>query len=255
MEIAQTRPWFSYDSGPFKGDEPFYFDTAEFPWVKDLEANWEEIRDELLALIGEQDDSMVPYPNKEMTSRPNQWKTFGLMFWTVKSKTNCEKCPRTWELLKNIPHLTAASFNLLEAGTTIKPHHGDTNAIIRCHLGLEVPAPAPQCAFRVGTETRSWEEGKMLMFCDAHTHTAWNNTGRKRYILVLDIMRPGFVGRKNATCARVLSSIYMEVAYQRRPWLRRYFGGKAGRAVVFNLFKAFFRTSLTARLPFSRMPS
>lgn len=255
MQSNQTDPWFSYDGKPFKGNEPFYFDKKKFPWVGQIESQWTVIRDELMALIREHEDSMVPYPNREMTSKPNQWKTFGFMFWTIKSSENCEKCPQTWEILRSVPNVLAGSFNLLAPHTTIKPHQGDTNAIIRCHLGLVIPASAPQCAFRVGNEIRSWKEGEIHMFCDAHNHTSWNNTGSNRYIMVLDIMRPEYAAKTKTICSRVLSSIYLEVAYQRHQWLRRYFSSKAGKALVFGIFRAVFHLALSARLRLPSLPS
>lgn len=243
-----TKPFFSYYSGHFKGREPFYFDKSEFSWVRSIEAQWKEMRDELMELIKEHEASLVPYANNEMTSKKNQWKTFGFMFWTVKSEENCAKCPKTWKILSSIPNLTTASFNLLEGGTTIKEHYGDTNAIVRCHLGLVVPAPAPQCAFRVGTETRSWKEGEFLMFCDAHNHTAWNNTDKRRYILVLDVIRPEFVSQKISISSRVLASINHEVAYQKRPWLSKICGGWAKKSIAFPLFRAYYWIALQLRL-------
>lgn len=246
---VSNKPWFADGGGVFKGKEPFYFDTEEFPWVKEVESQWQVIRDELKAMLAEEQGVLVPYANKEMTSRPDQWKTFGMMFWTLKFKEKCAKCPKTWDILKNIPNMTAASFNLLEAQTTIKPHHGDTNAIIRCHMGLVVPAPAPRCGFRVGTETRSWEEGRFLMFCDAHEHTAWNNTDRKRYILVVDIMRPEFAGRAKSVSSRVLASINSAVLYQDKAWMKRLFGGRISRAGVFAFLQITAYIAMLLRIP------
>jgi aspartyl/asparaginyl beta-hydroxylase (cupin superfamily) len=137
-----------------------------------------------------------------------------------------------------VPNICAISFNLLEPNTTIKPHNGDTNAIIRCHMGLEVPAAAPRCAFRVGSEIRSWEDGKFLMFCDAHEHTAWNNTERRRYILVVDVMRPEYVALKRRVSSRVLASISLQIYYQRFAWLKRYASGRFGKAAVTGLLRA-----------------
>jgi aspartyl/asparaginyl beta-hydroxylase (cupin superfamily) len=233
-----SRPWFAEGGTPFHGDEPFFFDPAAFAWTAAVEAQWQTIRDELLALIATDEGSLAPYANLEMTSRPNRWKTFGIMFWTLRKQAHVRKAPKTWAILKDIPGLCAVSFNLLEPNTTIKPHHGDTNAIIRCHMGLEVPAGAPKCAFRVGTETRSWQEGRWLIFCDAHEHTAWNNTDKRRYILVIDVMRPEYEAQRLAVAARVLASIKREIYYQRHAWLGRWFGGRTGRAVVFSLLRA-----------------
>jgi|SRR5947209_2152203 len=254
MPSKQLKPWFHYEGGAFKGKEPLYFDKNDFPWVKRIESQWTVIRDELMTLIKEHESSMVPYANREMTSKRDQWKTFGLMFWTIKSRNNCKKCPKTWDLLNSIPNVLAGSFSLLEAGTTIKPHQGDTNAIIRCHLGLVIPGPAPQCAFRVGTEVRGWAEGEFLMFCDAQTHTAWNNTNSKRYIMIVDIMRPEYAARTKSICSRVLSAIYLEIVYQRKEWLRRHFNNRRRKDMVFGVLNTFFQLALRFRISLSEYP-
>lgn len=252
---AQLKPWFSEGNHTFTGNEPFFFDTDDYPWVKELEANWTVIRDELQALLAKNEIELQPYANKEMTSRADKWKTYGMMFWSFKSDENCERCPKTWELISKVPNLLAASFNLLEEHTTIKPHFGDTNAHIRCHMGLMVPGSAPQCAFRVGTETRSWEEGKFFMFCDAHEHTAWNNTNAVRYVLVLDILRPEFVKQRNSIISRVLSSIRLEVTYQNKPWLRKLMGASWRKQFMFKTYVSFFRTMLALGVNKGKKPT
>ncbi|USX20869.1 aspartyl/asparaginyl beta-hydroxylase domain-containing protein [Oxalobacteraceae bacterium OTU3REALA1] len=231
--LSAPALWFSEDGGLFHGNEPFYYNPADYPWVRHIEDNWTTIRDELKALTAQDTASLTPYANMAMTTKPNQWKTFGLMFWLNEVKEHTARCPKTWALLKQIPHLSSASFNLLEPHTTIKPHHGDTNAVIRCHLGIDVPAPAPKCAFRVGDDIRSWEDGKMLMFCDAHEHTAWNNSDQQRYILVLDVLRPELSAGKRWTAARVLASISMAICYQRAAWMRKFLGHRVGKSLVF----------------------
>lgn len=252
MTASASTLWFADAGRPFTGSEPFFYDTAAFPWVKQVESQWTVIRDELLGKLAQDEKILVPYVNKEMTSRPNQWKTLGLMFWTVRSETNCRHFPKTWSILKDVPGIIAISLNLLEEETTIKPHVGNTNAIIRCHLGLVVPEPAPRCGFRVGGETRSWDEGKFLMFCDAHQHTAWNNTNRKRYILVADIMRPEFARSRLMASSRVLAGIYHEAAYQSDTWCKRWFGGARGQALTFSLFRAYYWSSLAGRVLLAR---
>ncbi len=61
------------------------------------------------------------------------------------------------------------------------------NCRLICHLPLIVPKG---CWFRVGNETREWEEGKMLIFDDSIEHEAKNPTGELRIILLFDIWRP-----------------------------------------------------------------
>jgi hypothetical protein len=120
---------------------------------------------------------------------------------------------------------------------------------------LVIPAPAPQCAFRVGSETRGWKEGEFLLFCDAHPHTAWNNTGEKRYILLLDVIRSEYASDKKDVCSRVLAGLNLEIAYQRSEWLRRKFSTKKRKAMLYGLLRRCIYAALCARLPIPSLPS
>ncbi|MEH1125600.1 aspartyl/asparaginyl beta-hydroxylase domain-containing protein [Micromonospora sp. CPCC 206061] len=52
--------------------------------------------------------------------------------------------------------------------------------VYRAHLGLVVPDG--DCAPRVGTQTRRWQEGDLFGLDDTVNHEAWNRTrhGRAR---------------------------------------------------------------------------
>jgi aspartyl/asparaginyl beta-hydroxylase (cupin superfamily) len=93
-------------------------------------------------------------------------------------------------LIESSPNVTTDALSIRDPETTIKPHIGDTNAIARCHLGLMVPASLPECGIRVAGQERVWEQGRVLIFCDAHPHTAWNHTTERRVILFVDEVRP-----------------------------------------------------------------
>jgi aspartyl/asparaginyl beta-hydroxylase (cupin superfamily) len=249
MFEQRPRPWTTYDTRGHPAHEPHVYDPAAFDWVPEVEAQWTTIRDELRSAIGEQDGVLQSYPDPNMTNRKGAWKTAGLMYWTFPSDRYIAMFPKTWAILKKIPHLTSASLLLLEPNSTIKPHLGDANAMIRCHMGLIVPAPAPRCGLRVKGTTFSWEEGRILMFNDAHEHTAWNNTDQNRYILSFDVMRPEFVGMEKWVSSRVLGNIYVDVMLMRHAWLRRLFGNKWGEAVLRRLAYAMFRTLMFLKLP------
>ena len=47
---------------------------------------------------------------------------------------------------------------------------------------------------RVGSETRSWEEGKCLVFDDSFEHEVWNAGQGTRIVLVLDVWHPDLTG-------------------------------------------------------------
>ena len=78
-------------------------------------------------------------------------------------------------------------FSCLEPGTRVAPHSGPTNVRLRCHLALEVP---PDCGMRVGGVERPWEPGRCVVFDDSFEHEVWNDSRRRRVVLVLDLWHP-----------------------------------------------------------------
>jgi hypothetical protein len=85
------------------------------------------------------------------------------------------------------------------------PHHGVTNAQLKLHLGLVVPAlgggvyddaraadPAavPCAVLRVGNETRAWVQGRVLAFDDSFEHEVENRCDDERVVLQLVFAHP-----------------------------------------------------------------
>jgi len=220
---------------------PCFYDPAGRDYVQHVEKHWRVIREELLAAVSAEDTGMEAYRDLEKTDRTAAWKTVGLMYWTLKSRVNIARFPKTWEVFRSIPNLSSCSLHLLEPKASIKPHIGDTDAMYRCHMGLVVPGTLPQCGFRVGDETRSWEEGKVFIFNDARLHTAWNNTDHDRFVISFDVMRPEFADRRFWIASQVLGKIWVEVLYQHVGFLRRFFSARPIKGVFFVIAKAYFR--------------
>lgn len=241
-----ARPWLSDANVPYPNNMPSLYNPGSFDFVKQVEAQWHVIRDELLRVVQDAHAAREfrPYRDIEKTDKDAAWKTAGLMYWTIKSKTNIHLFPKTWAVFKDIPNVTSCSLHLLEPHATIKPHIGDTDAMYRCHMGLVVPAPLPRCGFRVENETVGWEEGKIFIFNDACQHTAWNNTNGNRYVISFDVMRPEYVKQKYWIASQVLGKIHVEVMYQHIAWLRRYFDKKWIRSLLFPVFKAWWRLKI-----------
>jgi ornithine lipid ester-linked acyl 2-hydroxylase len=160
-----------------KVGNPVFFSVEQFPWAQNLEANWATIRQEL--------DQVLPYtealPNyQDISDRQtqitddNRWKTFFFCAFGFRSAANCERCPQTWALIKDIPGLQVAFFSIFAPHKHIPEHTGKHKGIIRYHLALKVPEPAAACGIRVGNQVVHWEEGKSLLFDDTFPHEAWN---------------------------------------------------------------------------------
>jgi len=201
--------WFSlYTEKEYNGDETPYVDVSSIEGVKKLEQNYLIILEELYAFL--KIDHLKIHFNPTMVEKAQTWKVQGLRGWCRENYKKQKYFKNTMTLLDSIPNVTNISFNLLEPDSKIKPHSGDTNAIIRCHLGLKIPATAPVCALKVKGEVKEWQAGKVVGFNDAFTHEAWNLTNETRIILLFDIMKPQYIKQKNRVCAVVLTSLFLQ---------------------------------------------
>jgi len=106
---------------------------------------------------------------------------------------NAAHCPATMAFLQGMeqPWVSGcganAMFSLLAPQTTIPAHVGVANFRLLCHLPLIVPG---KCWFRVGAETRDFEQGKAWVFDDTIEHEAQNETDQLRVILIFDLWHP-----------------------------------------------------------------
>ena len=157
-----------------------FFEASCFPSVVALEDNWEVIREEYDSISS----GAIPYLEEDLYR--GEWDVFPLIAFGKKDERRCELCPKTWELVKDIPGLTTASFSVLGAYTEIHPHTGFTNKVLRCHLGLKIPHG---CAIIVGEQARRWQEGKCLIFDDTIEHSAYNKNDEDRVVLLLDFKK------------------------------------------------------------------
>jgi aspartyl/asparaginyl beta-hydroxylase (cupin superfamily) len=178
-----------------------FFPRDRFPWLDAIEARWEAMRDEFLAVLRE-DQGFAPYvayPSDvplnqwaELNQSP-RWSAFHLIRMGRRVDENAARCPRTLEALQHAPQpvmpgrTPSAMFSLLRPRTRIPAHTGVTNARLVVHLPLVVPEG---CGFRVGNDTREWVPGKAWVFDDTIEHEAWNDSDVLRTVLIFDIWHP-----------------------------------------------------------------
>lgn len=187
-----------------------FYGREEFPWVSAVEDATDDIRAELEGLLADSRDSFSPYLTHSPDEPLNQWRELNQSRrWSAlflykdgeRQEANAARCPKTLAALGQapivrIPHRGPTHFfSLLEPKTRIPPHTGTTNTRLTVHLPLIVP---PGCGFRVGTQTREWHPGKLLIFDDTIEHEAWNDSERLRAILMFDIWHPHLTGPERA---------------------------------------------------------
>ncbi|MEQ1865435.1 MAG: aspartyl/asparaginyl beta-hydroxylase domain-containing protein [Micropepsaceae bacterium] len=179
-----------------------FYDEAQFPWLKDLEAGTDAVERELDALLGEPEPGFRPYlnhpdgvPLNETASLNKSLDWSAYFFWDDGKRVDahCRQCPQTSALIDAMPlaqvpgYTPAAFFSNLRPGVRIPPHTGVTNTRLIVHLGVRVPE---HCSFRVGNETRDWRRGRAWIFDDTIEHEAKNDSGEARVILIFDIWNP-----------------------------------------------------------------
>jgi aspartyl/asparaginyl beta-hydroxylase (cupin superfamily) len=215
-----TKLWFSiFDfSFDYRGQEPGFIEER-FNWTEAFENQYTSIETELFEYLKNQE--LEAYFNQSMVNRSNTWKTISLKWWGIEFRKRQKFFPVTSALLKEYPELISLSFNQLEPHGMIKPHCGDTNAIFRCHMGIEIPDVLPLTGLRVKNEWREWKKGKWLIFMDAYNHEALNNSDKKRIIMVVDYLRPEFQRRKKKVISTVLTSLFLQKRAERWPILKK----------------------------------
>ncbi len=192
------------DFAIYKSDEPALYNPDNYPEVKFVLDNYSLIRNEADDYINRRIDISYKNPGAPKMTYPESWKNIYFKNYLLKNKLGKKYFPRTYELLNSNPNITLAGITMLAPGSKLMRHCGETNGIVRCHLGLKVPGKLPEIGFQVLDQTVSWEEGKVFAFNDAFQHEAWNNTSEYRFVLVFDFIRPEFNHLRTWICARCL---------------------------------------------------
>ena len=177
-----------------------FYEREEFAWIADVEAMTARIGQELAAVLAQRTGFSpyvetprdAPAPNNPLRNDPS-WSAY--YFWRGGAvvEDHAVRCPTVMEALAlaPMPIITGRSpmalWSLLTPGTHIRPHNGLLNTRLICHLPILTP---PDCALRVGAETRPWREGEMLVFDDSIEHEAWNRSNQTRVVLLFEIWRP-----------------------------------------------------------------
>jgi aspartyl/asparaginyl beta-hydroxylase (cupin superfamily) len=181
-----------------------FYDTAQFPWLSQITAQTDAIREELLVLLKEDGAEFAPYvqhpdgvPLNQWAelNRSPRWSAFFLWKDGARVDAHCARCPGTaaaaaveaLPLARMSGYAPTVFFSTLEPHTRIPPHTGATNARLIVHIPLIVPE---RCSFRVGNDVREWKPGEALVFDDTMEHEAVNDSDKLRVVLIFDIWNP-----------------------------------------------------------------
>ncbi|XP_069587498.1 aspartyl/asparaginyl beta-hydroxylase isoform X4 [Ranitomeya imitator] len=166
-------------------------ETGYTDLVRAMEANWKVIRDEGLAVMDESKGLFLP--EDENLREKGDWSQYTLWQQGRKNEKSCKAAPKTCALLERFPESTGCrrgqiKYSVMHPGTHVWPHTGPTNCRLRMHLGLVIPRQG--CKIRCANDTRSWEEGKVLIFDDSFEHEVWQDANSYRLIFIVDVWHP-----------------------------------------------------------------
>ncbi|XP_061094027.1 aspartyl/asparaginyl beta-hydroxylase isoform X7 [Conger conger] len=179
VDSLKAQPWWT-------ARETTYTDL-----VKMLEKNWKTIREEALSLMDTSRGLFMP--EDENLREKGEWGQFTLWQQGKKVEKSCHSVPKTCALLERYPEATGCKrgqikYSVMQPGTHVWPHTGPTNCRLRMHLGLVIPAQG--CSIRCTNQTRTWEEGKVLIFDDSFEHEVWQDASSFRLIFIVDVWHP-----------------------------------------------------------------
>lgn len=196
-----------------------FYPREAMPWLPALEAATDDIRAELLQVLREDSAAFRPYVERH--ARLPHLNALGLLdnpawsaFFLTKNgepvPQNAARCPKTMAALAEVPlalvkgRSPSVIFSLLRPGAHIPPHTGEVNTRLICHLPLIVP---PDCALRVGNDTRAVVEGKAWVFDDTVEHEAWNRSNQTRVILLFEVWRPELTAEERRLVSAMFEAI------------------------------------------------
>uniref|UniRef100_A0A182YJ93 Aspartyl/asparaginy/proline hydroxylase domain-containing protein n=1 Tax=Anopheles stephensi TaxID=30069 RepID=A0A182YJ93_ANOST len=191
VEGLRSRPFWTVEQTTY---------TTELELIR---AQWQQVRDEGMKLLN---SAGVFVKESENLRDRGDWKQLELFSRGARIERNCARAPLTCRLVEQ--YFPAArtckrgqvKFSVMHPGTHVWPHCGPTNCRIRAHLGLSVPQGT---YIRVAEETRSWENGKWLIFDDSFEHEVWHNGTETRLVLIVDFWHPELTESQRRTLSPI----------------------------------------------------
>lgn len=214
-EIDLQRPSLFYYPGlPQKR----FYEPTDFPWLNPMLALLPAMRAEWEAIAAAGASGFFPYVESH-ADRPapnnpllGSYDWTALHFWRSGEivAENAQRCPATMQALSHAPMPRVASrspnahWSRLKPGAHITPHTGMLNTRLICHIPIKT---ARGCSLRVGSETRTWEDGIPLIFDDSIEHEARNAGVHDRVVLLFEIWRPEVPEEDREAIGRLFKAI------------------------------------------------
>jgi len=166
-----------------------HYEAQQFPELQTIEDNWQDIRDEALALYSAGHITIKDDLPASSFYKDNRWTSFYLKLYDSDIPSARELAPKTMALIDKVPSMNLALFACLNPGKAINNHHDPFAYTLRYSLGLSTPNSDDSGIIVNGVDYK-WRDGESVIFDETYLHNAYNNTDKPRIILMTDIDRP-----------------------------------------------------------------
>ncbi|MFJ8934891.1 aspartyl/asparaginyl beta-hydroxylase domain-containing protein [Streptomyces sp. NPDC102365] len=189
--LQRAAKWVMPGISPTPWHDPHaYAELA--PFVRELEANSRLIKEEFRSAWTARREVFSDY--EHYLTRQRNWKALYLFREGGLVEESAAVVPAAHRVVKDFAvdtgilcPLLECHFSTLLPGAVIEPHHDLWNFSINLHLAVDIP---DGCGITVAGETRSWEEGKCLLFDYSFEHEARNEGTAPRTCLLIDLWHP-----------------------------------------------------------------
>jgi len=174
----------------------------------ELEANFETIKKEVLALVDRETLVLTKYssynseigrdvhficPAEKDTCEEDEKEEEGWKVATISvGKTVGDIGKKYTPTLVDITQrhgLMSVVVSHLPGETGIPPHVGYSSAVKRLMLAIEVPDDSHNCFLCVNGKKQIWKPGKTMLWDDTFVHSVKNLTNQRRIVVYMDVIR------------------------------------------------------------------
>ncbi|MGW6007559.1 aspartyl/asparaginyl beta-hydroxylase domain-containing protein [Streptomyces sp. NPDC055210] len=189
--LQKAAKWVMPGISPTPWHDP-YAHPELAPVVRALEVNHRAIRKEFGSAWTARREAFSDY--EHYLTRQRNWQALHLFRDGGLVEESAGIAPTAYRVLKDFAvdtgilcPLLECHFSTLLPGAVIEPHCDLWNFSINLHLAVDIP---DGCGITVAGETRSWEEGKCLLFDYSFEHEARNEGTAPRTCLLIDLWHP-----------------------------------------------------------------
>lgn len=206
--LQKGAKWILPDLSPTPWHDP-YAHPELVPVVEALESAHPLIKDELDSVWAAKREKFSDY--EHYLTRQHDWQALHLYRGGALVEESAVIVPTAYKVLQEfavdtetICPLLECHFSTLLPGASIAPHCDLWNFSINLHLAVTVPEG---CSITVAGTTRSWQEGRCLLFDYSFEHAARNDGDRPRTCLLMDLWHPDTTVPERRALVALISEI------------------------------------------------